>query len=285
MRRRNDDLFVSVMAGILVLFSIYSLILYLGKWAWLMFGIVLTVIGYSQFKQRTAPCEHGTKGAKKTPDACARCREEETARTREREEQRIVQETNMRRDRKIAYQDHLKKIRIPSYLRDMDPKEFENLVCELCTRMGYTVEHTPYSGDHGADGILTKSGEKTILQAKRFQGAVGEPVLRDLYGTMHSFQAKNGLLVTTGNLSQQGRSWIGDKPIRVIELDELVSLINRNFPETEVVPSSFQVPEKHSRFCPKCHRPLRKRTGKYGQFLGCSGYPSCRYTRDIRLRR
>jgi len=28
--------------------------------------------------------------------------------------------------------------------------------------------------------------------------------------------------------------------------------------------------------CPKCGKPLIKRSGKYGEFLGCSGYPKCK---------
>ncbi len=31
--------------------------------------------------------------------------------------------------------------------------------------------------------------------------------------------------------------------------------------------------------CPECGRPLMTRTGKYGQFIGCTGFPECRYTR------
>ena len=30
--------------------------------------------------------------------------------------------------------------------------------------------------------------------------------------------------------------------------------------------------------CPKCGLPLRHRTGRYGPFIGCSGFPSCRHT-------
>jgi DNA topoisomerase-1 len=33
--------------------------------------------------------------------------------------------------------------------------------------------------------------------------------------------------------------------------------------------------------CPECGQPLRQRTGKNGTFLGCSGYPDCRYTRSL----
>lgn len=35
----------------------------------------------------------------------------------------------------------------------------------------------------------------------------------------------------------------------------------------------------HNGFCPFCGGKLIHRTGKYGDFYGCSNYPECRYTR------
>lgn len=34
--------------------------------------------------------------------------------------------------------------------------------------------------------------------------------------------------------------------------------------------------------CPRCQQGrLRKRTGRFGEFIGCSTFPSCRYTKDV----
>ena len=33
--------------------------------------------------------------------------------------------------------------------------------------------------------------------------------------------------------------------------------------------------------CPQCGRPLVKRTGKRGAFIGCSGFPKCRFTQNL----
>lgn len=33
--------------------------------------------------------------------------------------------------------------------------------------------------------------------------------------------------------------------------------------------------------CPECGQPLKKRSGRYGEFWGCSGFPRCRYTRNV----
>lgn len=33
--------------------------------------------------------------------------------------------------------------------------------------------------------------------------------------------------------------------------------------------------------CPKCRRDIKYREGKYGPFIGCSGYPDCKWTTSI----
>ncbi len=33
--------------------------------------------------------------------------------------------------------------------------------------------------------------------------------------------------------------------------------------------------------CPLCHKPLSKRLGRNGYFIGCTGYPECDYTRNL----
>lgn len=59
-----------------------------------------------------------------------------------------------------------------------------------------------------------------------------------------------------------------------------------------VLPSftPFPVPETKVRYrgrihrfpmCPTCGKSLVKRTGKYGKFLGCTGYPNCHFTKQV----
>ncbi len=35
--------------------------------------------------------------------------------------------------------------------------------------------------------------------------------------------------------------------------------------------------QKTDKLCPQCGKPLVVRHGRYGNFIGCSGYPNCRY--------
>lgn len=34
--------------------------------------------------------------------------------------------------------------------------------------------------------------------------------------------------------------------------------------------------------CPKCGKELRVKNGKYGKFIGCSGFPECKYTEKLK---
>ena len=40
-------------------------------------------------------------------------------------------------------------------------------------------------------------------------------------------------------------------------------------------------PEPTGELCPKCGEPLLIRDGRFGKFIGCSGWPGCRYTKPI----
>ena len=47
-------------------------------------------------------------------------------------------------------------------------------------------------------------------------------------------------------------------------------------------PSMEKVFEENSPLlCPQCGRVLQEREGRFGKFLGCTGYPDCRYTRNL----
>ena len=52
-------------------------------------------------------------------------------------------------------------------------------------------------------------------------------------------------------------------------------------PTTERTPRSRPRPVPAGEACPTCGQPLLERTGKFGPFLSCSGFPACRYTRSL----
>jgi Restriction endonuclease/Topoisomerase DNA binding C4 zinc finger len=236
-----------------------------------LMGIALVTHRQSKRKEeerKRMPCSHGVEGARWESVLCQQCIAENEEKQRHLEEERSRQ-----------YIEWVKRIRLPEYLKSMHPQEFEELICQLYARLGYAAELTPYTGDGGIDAYLRKGGQTTILQCKRVKGSVGEPVLRDLYGTMRAENASTGLVVTTGKVSRQAREWADGKPIEIIELDLLQDLIRRNFTESDLVPAEFAPQVIQTTNCPKCGSKLRLVKGRWGKFWGCSAYPRCKFTR------
>ncbi len=67
-------------------------------------------------------------------------------------------------------------------------------------------------------------------------------------------------------------------------VDEIVRTIIRNNINDKKVKRKHiknirkNILDKSSNKCPKCGGQLVKRAGKYGNFIGCSNYPRCKYT-------
>jgi hypothetical protein len=109
-------------------------------------------------------------------------------------------------------------------LRTVTPEAFEQWTGERFASLGYTVLPTPFRGDHGIDLNVERQGERAIVQCKHWPaGAVGEPVLRDLYGTLHHVDAQAAYLVTTGSATPAARAWAKDNPITMWDWQYLVA--------------------------------------------------------------
>ena len=78
---------------------------------------------------------------------------------------------------------------VADQIRAMDGLEFEHWVADLFRRAGFQVEITQASGDHGVDLWASFGNHVVAVQCKRWDGMVGEPVLRDLYGAMTAAKA------------------------------------------------------------------------------------------------
>ena len=113
-------------------------------------------------------------------------------------------------------------------LMSLSPEAFEQLVAELFEVYGHRAEVAGGSSDHGVDVLVySDQGEKWVVQCKRYAGSVGEPVVRDLFGTLQHEQAQRAYLVTTGSFTTQAQAWAEGKPIVLYDGEQLVKLIRR----------------------------------------------------------
>jgi restriction system protein len=102
---------------------------------------------------------------------------------------------------------------IPQMLA-LEPPEFEVWSGMLFQLLGYQVKNTQDVADHGIDLIVSgPEARYGLVQCKRYRGTVGEPTIRDLYGTLIHENGDHAWLVTTGAISRQAHEWAGGKPI------------------------------------------------------------------------
>ncbi len=112
-------------------------------------------------------------------------------------------------------------------LKGMDPYDFENLVAETYRSLGYEAQQVGHSGDHGVDiRLINPKGERWIVQCKRYQGTVGESIVRDLYGTMVSDKSARAVLVTTAHITPPASEWARGKPIELIDGPALLKMMD-----------------------------------------------------------
>ncbi|MBI4319710.1 MAG: restriction endonuclease [Chloroflexi bacterium] len=187
-------------------------------------------------------------------------------------------------------------------LQALSPDAFEEWVAARFRDLGYSVKLAGMQGDHGVDLVAEKPGEIAVIQCKKYKSwSVGEPVLRDLFGAMHDFGAKQAYLVTTGQITRPAKSWADGKPIVIWDGDYLARLslqmahkgrpakmdgLKPSSPDgssmiTAVLSNETPNPSiSTAPMCPKCGSVLvERRNRSTGEtFLGCPKYPACRYT-------
>jgi len=66
-------------------------------------------------------------------------------------------------------------------------------------------------------------------------------------------------------------------------LDNFYKPFIKNLEEKEKTVEKTITDEKTDKICPKCKKELVIKTGKFGKFLACTGFPNCRYTEQAKV--
>jgi hypothetical protein len=113
-----------------------------------------------------------------------------------------------------------------AFWQSLSGHRFEHELGRLFKQLGYSVKQTPGSGDGGIDIVLRRGGKTTIVQCKQTKHAVAPAVARELYGALIASNADDGILAVTGGVSSGVRQFIVGKPLRVMDLSEIMRLHN-----------------------------------------------------------
>jgi restriction system protein len=113
------------------------------------------------------------------------------------------------------------------YMSDI---ELEKFAAQVYKKMGYKVQLTGDTGDHGVDVMLVNpKNQKEIVQCKQWNKPIGEPVIRDLYGAMMHENAVRGWVWAPRGFSQPAQNWAKGKSIVLVDDKEISRLIEIAF--------------------------------------------------------
>lgn len=124
----------------------------------------------------------------------------------------------------------------------MSWQDFERLIGEAFRRRGYTVAETGGGGaDGGVDLVLTKGGEKSLVQCKHWRAQqVGVAVVRELYGVMAARGATGGFVVTSGSYSNDARAFAQGRNVELIDGPALTRMLRDAQAAKVTAPSAIE---------------------------------------------
>lgn len=176
----------------------------------------------------------------------------------------------------------------------MSWREFEMLIGEAFRRRGsQVVERGGRGADGGVDLVLTKGGERHVVQCKHWRAtSVPVSVVRELFGAMATEGAVSGFVVTAGKFTRDARDFAKGRNVELIGGATLMALLQEARETIQPALANSAVPASQNAVlraydnsttptCPKCGKPMVKRTARQGAnagnaFWGGSGFPGCR---------
>ncbi len=120
--------------------------------------------------------------------------------------------------------------------------------------------------------------EYAVLDKKRFMptdvGRVVNKFLTEHFTRYVDYGFTAHLEDELDEVSEGKRDWI---PV----LDEFWKGFSKLITEKQSIERKDVTQELIGEACPKCGKPLSKRLGKRGSFIGCTGFPECDFTRSL----
>ena len=112
--------------------------------------------------------------------------------------------------------------------------EFEIFAKILFEKMGYDTYKTKQSGDQGADLILNKFGEVTVVQAKRHNNKITNKAIQEVTASISYYNAHKGIVITNNEFTISAIELANSNNIKLIprlNLNELIHNypINKNY--------------------------------------------------------
>jgi restriction system protein len=182
--------------------------------------------------------------------------------------------------RKFKFNEKVRKSKIKD-IDTMTGTHFEYFLKLIFTEQDYKVQTTKVTGDFGADLVMTKGDKRIVVQAKRYNSRVGIKAIQEVVSSIAHYKANEGWVVTNNEFTDAALQLAKSNRIRLIERNELIQMLSSLDEQQTAKTIQEAATSQEVETCPKCGSELALRKGSRGQFYGCSGFPKCRFTRNV----
>lgn len=118
----------------------------------------------------------------------------------------------------------------------MNPRQFEEFVCEHFRQQGYITELTTYSNDYGIDGFASKGIQKIAIQSKMYghtSRKINRQMVMELHGAKDFFDCTKAVIATDGTFLQDALVVAEKLKIEILYLNEIQKSISNTKPTTK----------------------------------------------------
>lgn len=107
----------------------------------------------------------------------------------------------------------------------LNGSDFERLLYRLYEVMGYSVQLNGKVGDQGGDLIATKSQERILIQAKRWNSNVPNKAVQEAVAARNYYNCNRSAVVTTNNFTREATELAKANGVELIPKDALQKLL------------------------------------------------------------
>jgi restriction system protein len=172
-------------------------------------------------------------------------------------------------------------------VRALDWFQFEKLIAAIYETKGYSVKRLGGANpDGGIDLIVENASDRFVVQCKQWKAwKVGVRQVREFLGTLTDSRIPKGIFITLQGYTDDARALADKHNISLLSEESVVKLLEDV--HWKFNPTITSALDDQRKLCPRCESELVLRTATRGsgagsQFWGCSNYPRCKFTMELR---
>src|SRR5262249_29714334 len=108
----------------------------------------------------------------------------------------------------------------------MNPFSFEELLGMIYQAQGYRIEVTKKSGDQGADVIIEKTGERTVVQATLYGHPVGNGAVQEVLAAKTFYKCHRAIVGTNKANTRSAVELAASGNVELVDREKLVFMLN-----------------------------------------------------------